>query len=86
MQNNAFIPVHYAFSVFEMIYPFVILFICSYYNDILWERRRDYMSHMYMTVFVRNAAYLTQLPTKAWKIRNKNRKLKFKFGFWGPLK
>jgi hypothetical protein len=36
------------------------------------ERGQDPLYYMYVTVFVRNAAYLTQLLTKASNIRNGN--------------
>jgi hypothetical protein len=52
------------------------------------ERGQDPLYYMYLTVFVRNAAYLTQLLTKASKIRNWNKKFNFRFDcpFWGPSK
>jgi hypothetical protein len=49
------------------------------------ERGQDPLYYMYVTVFVRNAAYLAQLLTKASKIRNGNKKFNFRFDcpFWG---
>jgi hypothetical protein len=40
---------------------------------------QDCLDYMYITVFVRNAAILTQLLTKAPKFRNGNKN--FDFGF-----
>jgi hypothetical protein len=40
---------------------------------------QDPLYYMYVTVFIRNAAYLTQLLTKASKIRNRNKNFYFRF-------
>jgi hypothetical protein len=51
------------------------------------ERRvgQDPLYNMYVTVFGRNAAYLTQLLTKASKIRSGNKNFGFECPFWDPL-